>query len=154
MSITSVCLLISSLLLVFPFASFLVMISSYTRIDSSSSDWRELEHRRGFFEGFAQAQGFNPHDPEQWYAQPRQTVIASPVPPRYSPSSSPSILSLSLSFPLSPSSPLFCFIHLIQFLLFQTGGTSSDVAVQLQRSPRVDLPLPQHRPHQIKIPLL
>jgi hypothetical protein len=42
--------------------------------------WRDVGNRRRFFENYAKENGFDPHDPENWYLQPKDNILAVKVP--------------------------------------------------------------------------
>jgi hypothetical protein len=46
---------------------------------ASWSSWRSIENKRKFFENYAKANDFDPHDPENWYKQPHRKISAFKV---------------------------------------------------------------------------
>ena len=63
--------------------------------------WKSAENRRNFFEKYAKKKGFDPLDPEPWYNQSKEDILAAVN--IFFPSHFPSLPSL----PISLSSHLF-----------------------------------------------
>lgn len=54
---------------------FIFKISQYLLL----GEWYEPQSRMEFFEKFAKDNNFDPHDPNQWYIQSRESIMATKV---------------------------------------------------------------------------